>query len=742
MKLRWPALALVLVLIASLFLPAVSIHVHTRVDGAIAAQIPESVTLGKLIVSGAGAIHPTLTSLNRMQTARLELGIGLALAVIGGCLLLLPRRKATCGALWCSGLSLVLLGTGVFQWTNLDNSLLFEMMISLGIGIYVPVIAAAVTLLWSALSLKIRDPETQKPLCADDRKLRLISAGLALAALILFFLPAYRVALPDSVTGTPGDAAIMNRNISLADIMLGKEKNLYTLGQEQGGLKTPVSGELAELNAFSNDQNNVGGIFQIRSANTGANPLLMAVAALLLLSVVLGLIPKVDRWFSTVMISGAAVLLATEMPGLLTIGAGDMYASASRQLMLLGIGKITFVPLLAAAFAIASAVTGILGIRYANEPYFVNPLPVGFRIRFVAICLCVIALVCMLLPGATVSFSKPGKNKVLATATISGTDALTLKAAEKLSDPADSKGKPVYTDENPEATPALVKAGTDAMASRFTWLTWAALILTLAGTILLIAKANKRLVMAVLLCATVVRLVTWLALGAGLDRVILGTAAIADEGFLRKAVEKYGEQQLRGAGGAAQEVQAVPDDAALPAGGIPLQLSASVRMELRVLQLQVRPADGSAGICRAEVVQRNVHQPGQPGKHLPGAEKHPRHERAESGDQLAAHDFRGVPERDYENPLQEIRSDFHHAAQFHQLGAGILLRHVSVRGGYGNLFQADDGAGAERSQQSDGMAEFRRPYLAEDVGMEHLERPRMGSHHVSGGDRGHRSGAV
>jgi hypothetical protein len=107
---------------------------------------------------------------------------------------------------------------------------------------------------------------------------------------------------------------------------------------------------------------------------------------------------------------------------------------------------------------------------------------------------------------------------VLATATISGTDALTLKAAEKLSDPADSKGKPVYTDENPEATPALVKAGTDAMASRFTWLTWAALILTLTGTILLIAKANKRLVMAVLLCATVVRLVTWLALGAGLDR--------------------------------------------------------------------------------------------------------------------------------------------------------------------------------------------------------------------------------
>ena len=36
-------------------------------------------------------------------------------------------------------------------------------------------------------------------------------------------------------------------------------------------------------------------------------------------------------------------------------------------------------------------------------------------------------------------------------------------------------------------------------------------------------------------------------LEAGLDRVILGTAAIEDEGFLRKAVEKYGEKIAAGA---------------------------------------------------------------------------------------------------------------------------------------------------------------------------------------------------
>jgi len=36
-------------------------------------------------------------------------------------------------------------------------------------------------------------------------------------------------------------------------------------------------------------------------------------------------------------------------------------------------------------------------------------------------------------------------------------------------------------------------------------------------------------------------------LGAGLDRVILGTAAVADERFLRAAVEKYGEKIATGA---------------------------------------------------------------------------------------------------------------------------------------------------------------------------------------------------
>ena len=36
-------------------------------------------------------------------------------------------------------------------------------------------------------------------------------------------------------------------------------------------------------------------------------------------------------------------------------------------------------------------------------------------------------------------------------------------------------------------------------------------------------------------------------LGAGLDRVILGTAAIADEDFLRRAVGKYGDQIAAGA---------------------------------------------------------------------------------------------------------------------------------------------------------------------------------------------------
>ena len=529
MKLRWPALALIAVIIAALFLPAVSLHVHSRVEAEIASAVPASASLWALIFRGAAAVHPTLPAMARLETCSLELALGLLLALFSAAALLFPRRRLTVAALWSAALSLALLGTAVFHWANVDASLLFGMLVSVSAGFYLPLIAAAVLLLWSALALRIKKDEAgesgeprEPALFSSDRKLRLLSGLLALAAAALFLLPAYRIALPSSVTDTPGDAAVLSRSPSLLSLALGREPNLYALSQETGSLKNPISGDLAALNAFSNDQNNVGGAFQIRSAATAANPLLLGVAFLLLLGVLLALIPRVDRWFSVALLSLAAVLLATEVPSLLQVSEADMYASASRQLLLLGLGKLTCVPLLAVALSAASAVFGILGIRAANEPYFVNPIPAGFRLRFVAVSLCVLAAACMLLPTAKVSFSKPGKNKVLAEVTLSGPDVLLFRAGNFLADPADAKGKPIYSPDDPAASPEAVRAGTDRLASRLGLLSWGSLLLVAAGALLLLLQSKwgvpKRVILALLLGALVLRLVSWLALGAGLNR--------------------------------------------------------------------------------------------------------------------------------------------------------------------------------------------------------------------------------
>ena len=52
MRSKWPVLILLAVIVATLFLPAAGIHVHTRLGEDLAAAFPESVSLWDLIVKG------------------------------------------------------------------------------------------------------------------------------------------------------------------------------------------------------------------------------------------------------------------------------------------------------------------------------------------------------------------------------------------------------------------------------------------------------------------------------------------------------------------------------------------------------------------------------------------------------------------------------------------------------------------------------------------------------------------
>ena len=516
MKSRWPVLILLAVVIAAMFLPAAGIYVHSRLGESAAAVFPDRIALWEVTVKGDyGLPTKEFPSLSLPESGRIWLISGLLMAFASIFSVMFLKRGSVIPLL-LSGLGIVLYSTFLVQWNNLCGSLLFSILLKPQGWICLPLIVLILLAVYSAISFLrlgcIR---------MDDRGLRRISGALAAAALLTMILPVYSIQVPDTVTENAADASSIRRNTNLYTVMLGTEDNLYTTGQKDGTFQHVLSGDLLELEPFSSDANNIQGIFMIRGSNNALNaPVLMA-AILLLITAVLSFIPRVDRWFPLAASALGAALLIVNVLSLLSVGEADMYSSASRQLLYLGLGQVTPVPLLAGMLGILSAGAGALGVRQANEPYFVNPIPAGIRLRAVTIVLALLALGCLLLPNVTVSFTQPGKNKVQATATISGLDAVRFTAAERVADPVTTKGKPIYKEEDEDYSRQSVNAATARMAGLFTWLTWAAMILILATLILLILGKSKKTAILLLLAGAVLRIITWLSTTGGLPRAVV-----------------------------------------------------------------------------------------------------------------------------------------------------------------------------------------------------------------------------
>ena len=515
MKNRWPVLILLAVLIAALFLPAAGIYIHSQLGEEIAAQFPGHITLWDIAARGNGCLPVSLfPSLSVIDFCRGCLISGLLLTA-AAILCTTLMRKGSPVPLLLTGLAAVLYGTFIFQWGNLSGSLLFTIFLKLLAWIYVPLIVLAVLAVINIVSF-IR--HTDGP--TGDVRLRRISGALAAAVLLLMLLPAYVIQVPDSLTGDAADAETIRRNTNMYRITLGAEDNLYTTGQEEGVFTDILGGDLEKLEPFSADAYNIKGIFLIRGNKDTVNVPILAAAVLFLLAAVLSVPKKVDRWFPLSASALGAALLTVNSFSLLSVSEADMYSSASRQLLYLGLGHVTPVPLLAMLTGLASAGAAALGVRRANEPYFVNPLPQRIRLRVVAAVLTAVALVCLLLPAVTVSFTQPGKNKVQATATIRGLDAVTFSAAERLADPVTSKGKEIYKEDDEEYSRKAVNAATARVAQTYTWLTWAALALIAAALVLLILRRSKRTVILLLLVSAVLRIVTWLCSAWMLPRAV------------------------------------------------------------------------------------------------------------------------------------------------------------------------------------------------------------------------------
>lgn len=83
----------------------------------------------------------------------------------------------------------------------------------------------------------------------------------------------------------------------------------------------------------------------------------------------------------------ALICIGATVMSIMNLGSGDMYATATRQLCHLGLGSLTVTPMLMTLLTLASAGCGVLGVRYANEPYFINPIPKKSRLKVIALAL-------------------------------------------------------------------------------------------------------------------------------------------------------------------------------------------------------------------------------------------------------------------------------------------------------------------------------------------------------------------
>lgn len=524
MKKRWLPLITALLAIAMLLTPLVKLQVHSQIAPEIASQFPATLSLGNVLLKGANALP--VDAVPAMALADFGQGYllaGLILLVLSAIVALVKKRGMLILSAAGTLISALLMAVFALQASNLCNSLLFTLLFNIQAWVWGPLVLAIVQLVLLVVFI-IKDKDS---VSLPDTTWRIFGGVLALLSVLCLLLPAHVVDVPETVTADPADAAVITRSLSLLDEALGKEPNLQTLAADQGVFQNVLTGDLAMLEPYSADATNIKGIFVIKTVTTAPNVMLFAGAVLLVLALILSLIKPVDRWFAVCCEMLALVLLCTSVLGLMTIGDGDMFTSATRQLGKLGLGTITFAPMLMVLLTLCSALCGVMSIRTANDPYFVNPIPEKQRLRVVAILLTVVSLGLMLAPGVSFSFTKPGMNKVQSTVSLSGAEALIFSTPEDMLSPKSTQGKALYS-EKASKNGNLTDAGVAEIMSGLTRIygvaTWASIVVTAAGLVMIFLRKSKKATIALLLMSAVLRVLTWLIITMQMPKV-MGSAA-------------------------------------------------------------------------------------------------------------------------------------------------------------------------------------------------------------------------
>lgn len=520
MKKRWIPLVTALLAIAMLLMPLAKLQVHSKIAPDIAAQFPGTISLGDVLLKGANALPAeAVPALKLAHFSQGYLLAGLILLALSAGAALVKKRDALILSAAGTLMSTLLLAVFCLQVNNLSNSLLFTLLLDMQAWVWLPLVLAIVQL----VTLVVLIIKEKDGVDLTDKVWRIAGGALALLAVAAMLLPAHVVKVPDTITADPADAAAMTRSLSLLNEALGKEVNLQAVAEAEGVFTNVLSGDLAALEPFSADATNIKGVFVIKTVTTAPNGMLLAAAVLLVLALILSLIPRVDRWFPVCCEVLALVLVFGAVLGVMSIGDGDMFASASRQLSKLGVGEITFTPMLMALLTLYSTLCGVMSIRTANEPYFVNPIPEKQRLRVVAIVLAAVSIGLMLAPGISFSFTKPGMNKVQSTVSLSGAQAMIFSTPEDILSPKSTQGKALYS-ETASKTGSLTDADVADIMSGLTRLfgvfTWVCILMTAAALALVLLRRSRKATIALLLGCAVLRAVSLLVITLQTPKVI------------------------------------------------------------------------------------------------------------------------------------------------------------------------------------------------------------------------------
>ncbi len=533
MKKKWPVLIFPAASLLSLLLPAVAVHVHSRMGEETAALFPQSLSLWQAAAGGVSLPAAQVPGLKAIPFGGWLLFCSLVLLLVSAGLALMPGKKKTVPALIAALASLCLGGAFAVHLSNLGASLYFSLLLSPQFTVWVPALCALGLTVYLAVILLKREKDAPFGDGIASRW-RMVSALAAVAALLMFLLPVYTVSIPADFTADPADAAGLNRSVSLLSAVLGNDTMLSAERQEKN-LTQLFTGSMADLEGYSAETNNIRGIFQIPAASSTASlnlPLLVC-AVLLLLTAVLALIPKADKWFAAAAAVLAVITGVTGALSLMSVSQADMYAGSSRQLVYLGLGSVTPVPLLLILLTGISAGAAVLSIRRANVPYFVNPIPKKRQLQVIAVGLAAVALVSMLAPSLSFSFFRPGKTQVQSTVSVSGADLLKLSAPEDAAAPKDKKGAPMYAEEAEEGrlTASAVSDTMNGIVRTQGILGWSALALTVAGCALVLLRKGRKAAITLFLLALALRAVSWLSMTLSFPRAV-GSASFTVFFFL------------------------------------------------------------------------------------------------------------------------------------------------------------------------------------------------------------------